>query len=188
MLEKKRPLKIFLCHSSLDSFLAHRLYLQLISEGAMVWFDEESLLLGQKWEEEIPKAIKESDIVIVCLSSDSVQSEGYIHTEIKLALGIADKKPDGKIFVVPIRFDDCIVPSDLNKYHWANFYENNGYVKLLKTLRVHADSISVSLEPKDQKIVEHGNDLPTASTFVEKRKANNELFKKMKNKRTGLNS
>lgn len=62
-------------------------------------------LPGQNWDLEIGKAASKSDVVIVCLSAKSVSKEGYVQKEIRLALDMADQKPDETIFIIPARLE-----------------------------------------------------------------------------------
>ena len=85
-----RSLRIFLCHSSADKPAVRELYQRLRADGFEPWLDEEDLLPGQDWQREIPKAVRNSDVVIVCLSRDSITKRGYVNKEIKVALDVAD--------------------------------------------------------------------------------------------------
>jgi hypothetical protein len=71
-------LQIFLCHASEDKPKIRSLYSRLKEDGRNVWLDEEKLLPGQEWDLEIRKAIKDSAIVLVCLSKNSITKEGYV--------------------------------------------------------------------------------------------------------------
>ena len=56
---KKRPLKVFLCHTSADKPTVRELYQRLLTEGWInAWLDEEKLLPGQDWSVEIEKAVE----------------------------------------------------------------------------------------------------------------------------------
>ena len=105
-----RPLRVFLCHSSEDKRAVGDLYRQLRADALDPWFDEESLLPGQIWREEIAKAVRTSDVVIVCLSHNSITKEGYVQKEINNALDVANEKPEGTIFLIPLRLEACDVP------------------------------------------------------------------------------
>src|SRR6476620_3487376 len=96
-----RRLKVFLCHASDDKPIVQNLYSRLVEDGVDAWLDKEKLIQGQKWKIEIQKAVMNSDIVIVCLSAKSVNKEGFVQKEIKVALDAADEKPEGTIFVIP---------------------------------------------------------------------------------------
>jgi len=67
----EEALKVFLCHSSSDKPKVRELYIQLRRDNINPWLDEENILPGQDWENEIANAVNNSDVVIVCLSKDS---------------------------------------------------------------------------------------------------------------------
>lgn len=145
--ETTRPLKVFLCHASGDKAPVRELYKRLVKEGVDAWLDEEKLLAGQNWRVEIPRAVRESDVVVVCLSNKSITKEGYIQKEIKFALDNADEKPEGTIFLIPARLEDCIVPERLSGWQWVDLFEDNGFIKLLRSLKLRADQVGTMIEP-----------------------------------------
>jgi hypothetical protein len=61
-----RPLKVFLCHGREDKSSVRHLYHLLRAVGIKPWLDEEQLLPGQDWKLEITRAVRQSDIVLVC--------------------------------------------------------------------------------------------------------------------------
>jgi formylglycine-generating enzyme required for sulfatase activity len=136
-----QPLGVFLCYSSKDKSIVRDFYRRLQTEGIMPWFDEEDLLPGQKWRTEIPKAVRAADVVLVCLSRNSVDRTGYAQKEIKLALDEADEQPEGSIFVIPVRLEECNIPDRLRERHWVNLFEARGYERLVKALRHRADQL-----------------------------------------------
>lgn len=142
-----RQLKVFLCHASSDKSKVQELYLRLINDGIDAWLDKEKLIPGQNWQIEIPKAVRNSDIVIVFLSSQSVNKEGFVQKEIKIALDTADEKPEGTIFIIPARLEDCGIPERISQFHWVDLFSDNGYRLLLKSLQLRANALGVSLEP-----------------------------------------
>ena len=91
----KRRLRVFLCHSSGDKPAVRDLYRRLRADGFAPWLDEEELLPGQDWQQEIPAAVRACDVVIICLSQKSVTKEGYLQREIREALYVAEEKPEG---------------------------------------------------------------------------------------------
>jgi hypothetical protein len=146
-----RPLRVFLCHASADKPAVRDLYQRLNQEGFIQpWLDEEELLPGQDWQFEIPKAVRASDVVLVCLSPQSITKAGYVQKEIKFALDIADEQLEGTIFLIPVRLEACDVPERLRKWHWANLFEARGYERLLRALKLRAETIGVyvSLRPQ----------------------------------------
>ena len=145
--EEKRPLKVFLCHASGDKPSVRDLFKRLTLEGVNAWLDQEKLLPGQDWRMEIPRAVREADVVVICLSNKSITKEGYVQKEIKFALDIAEEKPDGTIFLIPARLEDCTVPERLNRWQWVDLYDENGFIKLLRSLKLRADAVGATVEP-----------------------------------------
>ena len=145
--EEKRPLKVFLCHASGDKPPVRDLYKRLTAEGVDAWLDQEKLLPGQDWRLEIPRAVEEADVVVVCLSKKSITKEWYVQKEIKFALDIAEEKPEGTIFLIPARLEDCTVPDRLSRWHWVDLYDENGFIKLLRSLKLRADKVGAAIEP-----------------------------------------
>ena len=126
--------KVFLCHSSGDEEAVRKLYRTLRVAGVDPWLDEEDLIGGQDWELEIPKALRNSAVVVVCLSTNAVAKTGYVQKEIKFALDAADRQPEGQIFIIPLRLDDCVVPDRLSKWQRVDLFRADGESKLLKAL------------------------------------------------------
>lgn len=148
--KSSRALRVFLCHSSGDKVTVRRLYNRLNKEGIDVWLDEQKLLPGQDWNREITKAVRSSDVVLVCLSRGSVNKTGYVQKEIKYALDIADEQPDEQpedtIFVIPLKLEECEVPERLRRWQWLNFFERNGYEQLVRALQHRASTIGIALK------------------------------------------
>jgi hypothetical protein len=137
----KPVVKAFLCHSSGDKPEVKRLYKSLKDVGHDPWLDVVSLLPGQDWDAEIKKAVKNAHVVIVCLSHSSVSKTGYVQKEIKFALDVADEQPEGTIYIIPARLDDCPVPDRLAKWYWVDLFDQDGYEKLLASLKKRAEDL-----------------------------------------------
>jgi len=143
----KRPLKVFLCHASADKPAVRELYLRLTKDGVDAWLDKEKLLPGQDWELEIRKAVREADVVVVCLSKQFNQA-GFRQKEVRLALDTAMEKPEGEIFIIPARLEECENLESLRKWQWVDLFEDNGYERLMRALRTRADRIGAILQTK----------------------------------------
>lgn len=142
-----QKLSVFLCHSSQDKLVVRELYQRLISESWIdPWLDEEKLLPGQDWDMEIEKAVESADVIIVCLSNKSVTKEGYIQRELKFALDIALEKPEGTIFIIPLRLDDCEPPRRLRAWQYVDYYplarRDLAYGRLLKALTLKTNPLN----------------------------------------------
>ena len=141
-----RLLRAFLCHSSRDKEKARELHIKLNEHGYDVWIDEKKIMPGQNWEFEIERALELSDVILVCLSSLSVNSESYIHKEIKVALDRAEKMPEGEIFIIPCRLDDVEMPQRLKKFQWVDLYTPDGLDKLKQSLSSKARKLGLAVK------------------------------------------
>jgi hypothetical protein len=137
----RRALRVFLCHSSADKLAVRKLSVLLAEGGAEPWLDEERLIAGQDWQREIPAAVEQSDVVLVCLSRDAVSREGYLRDEIAFALSVAERRPEGEIFLIPLLLEPCEVPSRLARWHWVSLAEPQGMGRLLRALQARATEL-----------------------------------------------
>jgi hypothetical protein len=142
----QRSLRVFLCHSSGDKAAIRELYGRLRNDDFDPWLDEAKLLPGQDWNLEIRKAVKASDTIIVCLSRESINKAGYVQKEIKYALDVADEQPEGAIFLIPLRLEECDVPQRLGHLHWVDLFDEQGYQRLLHALQERSLSLGLIKE------------------------------------------
>lgn len=156
-----RPLRVYLSCSSHDIAAVREYYQKLRAAGwIQPWLEEEDLLPGQDLRLEIEKAVRNADAVLVFLSSRSVSQEGSLQRELRLALDVADEKPEGAVFVIPIRLDDCSLPQRLRTWKPVDAFPADrrdwAYERVLASLRLraeavgHASSVTPSPEPPPQ--------------------------------------
>jgi hypothetical protein len=149
-MEKAKP-KIFFSYAHEDIVMAKKLYNDIKPYGPDIWFDIESLLPGQDWEVEIEKAIENSNYFIALLSSNSVDKVGVVQSELKKALEKLDKYPEGKIYLLPIRINECN-PSyrRIKKIHWINLFPDSQYQNGLKKILqvISPETFFIRNEPK----------------------------------------
>ena len=138
-----RPLRVFLCHASEDKEAVRKLYHRLKADGMDPWLDEESLLPGQEWQREIPKAVRNADAVLVCLSNHSLDKDGYVQKETQFALDAVEKQPKDQIYLIPLRLEDCRVPKNLRRWHWVDLFDARGYGRLMDALRDRSEKLGV---------------------------------------------
>jgi len=84
--------------------------------------------------------VEAADVVIVCLSKSSVTKEGYVQKEVRKVLDISLTKPDGTIFVIPLRLEECEIPRRLADWHYADYFpvehREATYKRLIESLKV----------------------------------------------------
>jgi len=78
--------------------------------------------------------VREADVVVVCLSKQFNQA-GFRQKEVRLALDTAMEKPEGEIFIIPARLEECDNLNSLQHLHWLDLFEKDGYERLMRTLR-----------------------------------------------------
>ncbi len=125
---------VFLSYSKQDVNQVRELYDRLVHHSVPVWMDERNLLPGQDWESEIKKAIRKSAAILMCLSSKWAHTRGYVQKELKLALDTLEQIPEGKIFLIPVKLDDCVVPDSLSHLQWVELFDPDGLGKLQAAL------------------------------------------------------
>jgi len=152
MTDEKHALKVFLCHAHSDKDAVKALYARLKREGVDVWLDKEKLLPGADWELEIRKAVREADVVVVCLSKQFNQA-GFRQKEVRIALDAAMEKPDGEIFIIPARLEECDTLESLRKWHWVDLFESDGFQRLILALRIRANKIGATLRQRGRSTV-----------------------------------
>ena len=145
-----RSLRVFLCHSSNDKPAVRELYQKLRAETwVQPWLDEEELYPGQDWNLEIEKAVEASDVILVCLSKGSITKEGYVQRELRSVLDFAEYKPEGTLYIIPVRLEECEPPRRLRAWQYADYFEGQrqrAFQRLLVSLKRRADTLGLGEE------------------------------------------
>lgn len=149
----QRPLKVFLCHAQSDQNVVQNLYSRLTEDGMDAWLNSEKLLPGQDREFEIRKAVGESDAVVVCLSKRFNQA-GPQQREARLALDTAMEQPEGEIFIIPARLEECEIPESLKKYYPVDLFSDRGYGILIRALKSDAEKKTATIKEAETEAVE----------------------------------
>jgi hypothetical protein len=162
----KRPLKVFLCHAHSDAVAVRDVYHRLINDGVDAWLDKEKLLPGQDWELEIRKAVRSADIVVVCLSKRFNQA-GFRQKEVRLALDTAMEQPEGEIFIIPARLEECDTLNSLSQWQWVDLFEESGYRRLMLAFHEKAKRIGAHFDLPKQHAVSTSSDRSFVRKVVE---------------------
>ena len=160
----------FINYDRKDIKSAKRLSDELEQIGFRVWFDQNSIFGGEDWEGSIKNAILNSKYFINLQSSRSIENSGYVRKEIEYAQETLKKRPTTKIFILPIRLDECHTPIiELRKTQWIDLFPDwgNGFRKLIKILN------NEKLSGKDIEIIGfdlgHGETSITRTSLLSKR-------------------
>ena len=163
--ETQKSFSIFLSHASEDKEQVRDLCERLREDGFDPWLDEERLLPGQDWNLEIEKAMRASDAILLCFSELSVVKEGYVQREYKKADSYSEEKPEGTIFTIPVRLDDCEIPHFIRDKQWADYPA--GYDRLVQALQIRAGGTAMPKKVSKPKAdhEENTNQSSGGSTF-----------------------
>jgi tetratricopeptide (TPR) repeat protein len=160
--------KVFLAYSSVDLEIVQNLHERLKRDGAQLWFAEVDLLPGHNKRLETQKAMEAANFILICISSKSVAQPGRLQRELKQALELAEEQPEGQIFSITVRLDDCPVPLSLSEITPMNYFKSGDYERLLQALGLSAqDSASAANSAVNQTQRNEVQPLPNPPKTIE---------------------
>lgn len=131
----KRTIKIFINYASEDELYVQELYFGL---KKYPWinpsFNKVNILPGQLWKSTIAETIENVDAVLVCISNISVNKTGYMQAEIAKAKVQQALRPAGKIYMIPVLLEECLIPFGLKDYHPVYMEEPDAIEKIVQSL------------------------------------------------------
>ena len=107
---QKAQVRIFLSYATADKEYAHRLRSLLSKRPNLRVFTTETLSAGEDWESKLKDELSQSDVFIVVLSSNSVDSKWVLH---ELGAAWALDKPIISVVTHPEVFSK--IPVDLRE-------------------------------------------------------------------------
>jgi uncharacterized protein len=134
--------QVFISYARQDFQAASQLADWLRRAGYKTWVDRENLLPGQQWVPAITRALHESAVVVVCLSTHSVSKRGFVQREIKIALDRANEKLEDDLYILPVRLDECPVPDEVGRFQWVDWFGENASEAKDKLLRALEEAAS----------------------------------------------
>ena len=127
---------IFLSYAKEDSAKVGEIYKNLKLTGYQPWMDKHDILPGQDWQFEIKNAISLCDVAIILLSSKGVSKTGYIQVELSEFLEQLKRRPEGSIYLIPVRLDSCTVPARLANLHYTDLFQADGWDRVFASLEI----------------------------------------------------
>jgi len=103
------PKSVFISYAKADTQHANRLYDDLKKVGLTAWKDTD-IKPGANRENAISSAMKRSGYFIPLFSSISIAQSGNSQKELRDAVEINKTLPQNKVYIIPVRLDDCQVP------------------------------------------------------------------------------
>ncbi len=137
--------RVFISYSHKDKEKVSLLASYISRLGINTWVDVKEMIAGQVIIEEISKAIEQTDIYIICLSPDSINSTWVMHElNTALTLEATKKKPN----VIPILLSATEIPVVLRGRLYLDMTKSLDDVKskLRETIRKYATEKGVDLQ------------------------------------------
>jgi hypothetical protein len=165
---------IFISYSrGKDREHAVAIYRQLAACGYSPWIDEEDILPGQVWDQEVESAISSSKIFLALISNETSNSTGFVHDELLTAIEIQKERTEDRLFIIPVRLDDCKIPFLLKRFQWINWFEDTGKERLMKSVAQILGQSSIENSPSDmpdEELIKQPKRYRTADSFWQRRK------------------
>jgi hypothetical protein len=127
--------RIFVSYARSDATIVGQIVRFLNVAGFDTWFDLHELLPGEEWRFVIEREIAKARLLILCLSSNSVNKTGFFQKELRLALEQAGMRPQGEVFIMPIRLNVCPIPTSVAHLQVLDLFTMDATQKLLKAIQ-----------------------------------------------------
>ena len=122
--------KTFLSYSRINKDFAVKLAKELKSEGFHIWLDQLDIPPGARWDVEVEKALKESEIFMIIITPASAKSENVLD-EIGLAIDSGKR-------ILPVLLETADLPLRLRRLQYVDFTSksfNEGIESAIELLR-----------------------------------------------------
>jgi hypothetical protein len=155
MLTTSREPLVFLSYASPDRERVVPFYDALKQIGIQLWIDTVDIKGGQNWDFEIRRALDRAAIVIVFISSNSVDRRGYVQKEIRWAIDKAGERLCDDVYIIPLALDrDVAKPRELSELQFIYSDEDGAQLRLEDAIRYQLEKVNVQLpaEPKTAEV------------------------------------
>lgn len=127
----ERRFSVLLCYDAVDAHPVRRFAAQLRNKSIDAKLASHDLPAGEDLGFAIERQIRESQLVLVFLSRNSVSNAGVLQKQIVTALDVAKEKPPSQVFVIPVRLDDCSTHLRLARLQRCDVLDPQGWATLL---------------------------------------------------------
>ncbi len=131
----EHTVQVFLSYAPDDKKPVEQYYQQLADAGLKPWMASKDMLGGQVREAVIRERIRESDFLLVFLTERAVSKPGPFHKALRQALDVWQEKPEGHIYLIPVRLEDCTIPTSLQPFETIDLFEEGGWEQLQQTFQ-----------------------------------------------------
>jgi hypothetical protein len=127
---------IFLSYAKEDAEQVAKIYSDLKAALYQPWMDIHDIAGGQNWKFALQTAISTCDAAVLCLSTKSVSKTGYVQVELKEFLEQRKRRPEGAIYLIPVRLEPCPIPTELSDLHCIDLFTDDCLERLLTSLKL----------------------------------------------------
>ena len=104
---------VFVSYSRRDQTFVKQLVADLHKNNIPIWFDQESIVAGTRWDDAIEKGLVDASHLIFVMSPNSIVSE-YVKDEVDTAM-------DNNKVIVPVLLQDVKLPLRLRRIQYTDF-------------------------------------------------------------------
>jgi hypothetical protein len=139
--------RVFISYVSENYPVATEIANVISENGFDVWLDKNKLKPGQRWLDEIRKAIQTGSFFIPLFSKEWVNRERSVaNDELLIAIAEMRNRPYDRAWLIPVKINECVVPEipigpdqTLSSIHYTDFSTlslYDGYLSLLHALGI----------------------------------------------------
>ncbi len=162
-------LKVFICTAKVDLTRTQEIHTKLKEHHWIEpWLFSEDILGGQDWKLEINKAMWDAHAIIICLSKSSVDRDGHYQVEISDALEMARKASEGGNFIIPLKLNDCEVPTRLKSPYCLDYFKKTvkkDHDKLLQSLKLRAGAKRIKINDAQSNVSINKQEATATASF-----------------------
>lgn len=127
--------RIFVCYASEEKTRVEEICKRLEGAGLNPWMDKEDSPLAKDREKEIEENIQSARFILIFFSNQLASESGSLHREIDIVLRTAQKMPKDRIFIIPVRLDECEVSQGVRHLQHIDLFEEKGFDKVVELIR-----------------------------------------------------
>ena len=144
-------LKIFISYAKENLSDALQYFNKLEELGLEPWLDEKKILPGEKWENAILDAFNNSQVIILLISSKSIDKRGFVQKEAKWALKKLEEKLDNDIYIIPIMIERCEVPTSISSIvQYIDGTRDESWMRIVSSLKKAAEQYGIPFSPEKE--------------------------------------
>lgn len=127
------PPNVFISYSRSDVRFARELKCRITESAGDAWLDLDEIMPGERWPDKTLDKLINSDYILLILSQQSVNSNGFVREEFLAAIKeMEHRKGD---YILLFRTDDCEIPEPLRKIHCVGM-RDNGIDQIIRKMKL----------------------------------------------------